>query len=106
VQALSVSEYSASVNWPGWAVEGNADRHEEAAGGNCNWFQRRSGLGSTAEAHLEAKSQLARKRRILNPRYGANFNGMTRRASGRFRCSAVQMPSERWRAGPVGSTSE
>jgi len=46
VRALSVSEYSASVNWPGWAVEGNADWHEEAAGGNCNWFQKeiRSGL--------------------------------------------------------------
>src|SRR5689334_18264435 len=55
---------------------------------------------------LEAKSQLAGKRRILKPRYGANFNGMTRRASGQFRCSAVQMPPERWRAGPVGSTFE
>src|SRR5215469_11259781 len=34
---------------------------------------------------LEAKAQLARKRRILNPGCAAYFNEMTRRASGRIR---------------------
>ena len=32
--------------------------------------------------NIEAKGQLARKRRILNPGCAAYFNGMTRRASG------------------------
>lgn len=91
---------------------GSLGWHEEAADGNCNWFQKEimvatvGALGApdteivavrpggwpglTAEPHTQAKGQVARKRRILNLGCAAYFNGMTPRALG-----AVQMPSSR-----------
>jgi hypothetical protein len=44
--------------------------------------------------NIEAKVQLARKRRILNLGCAAYFSGITRRASGRIRC-----PPGGWLAG-------
>jgi hypothetical protein len=39
VRVFFVNEYSANCGGSSCAAERNGDRPEEAADGNCNWFQ-------------------------------------------------------------------